>query len=63
MHLRMVIDALYGRFAGYDLLGDLEREHQREIENEGAIRSLVSGDPELDQLHGRIEIEKLRRDE
>jgi len=33
------IDALYGRFAGHDLLGDLEREHQREIENDRTVRS------------------------
>jgi hypothetical protein len=32
------IEALYGRFAGRDLLGDLEQEHRREIENERAIR-------------------------
>ncbi len=32
------IDALFGRFAGSDLLGDLEQEHRREIENEQAIR-------------------------
>ena len=32
------IDALYGRFAGRDLLGDLEQEHRREIEHEQAIR-------------------------
>jgi AbrB family looped-hinge helix DNA binding protein len=33
------IEALYGRFAGRDLLGDLEQEHRREIENERTIRS------------------------
>jgi len=32
------IDALFGRFAGRDLLGDLEQEHRREIENEQAVR-------------------------
>jgi AbrB family looped-hinge helix DNA binding protein len=32
------IDALYGRFAGQDLLDDLEREHRREIADEPAIR-------------------------
>jgi AbrB family looped-hinge helix DNA binding protein len=32
------IDALYGRFAGHDLLGDLEREHREEIEREHAVR-------------------------
>jgi len=32
------IDALYGRFAGHDLLGDLEREHEEEIERERAVR-------------------------
>ncbi len=32
------IEALYGRFAGRDLLADLEQEHQREVERERAIR-------------------------
>jgi AbrB family looped-hinge helix DNA binding protein len=32
------IDALYGRFTGHDLLGDLEREHKEEIERERAVR-------------------------
>jgi AbrB family looped-hinge helix DNA binding protein len=32
------IDALYGRFAGHDLLEDLEREHKEEIERERAVR-------------------------
>lgn len=32
------IDALYGRFAGEDLLGDLEQEHREEIEHEQVIR-------------------------
>ncbi len=32
------IDALHGRFAGQDLLGDLEQEHRRELEHEQAIR-------------------------
>jgi AbrB family looped-hinge helix DNA binding protein len=32
------IDALYGRFAGQDLLSDLEREHREEIEREQAVR-------------------------
>jgi|YNPNPStandDraft_1061719.scaffolds.fasta_scaffold26913_3 AbrB family looped-hinge helix DNA binding protein len=32
------IDALYGCFAGVDLLGDLEQEHKQEIEHEQAIR-------------------------
>jgi len=32
------VDALYGRFAGHDLLGDLEREHMEEIERERAVR-------------------------
>jgi len=32
------IYALYGRFAGHDLLGDLEREHKEEIERERAVR-------------------------
>ena len=29
-----LIDALYGKFAGYDYLKDLEEEHRREVENE-----------------------------
>jgi AbrB family looped-hinge helix DNA binding protein len=32
------IEALYGRFAGRDLLGDLEQEHRREVESEQAVR-------------------------
>ncbi len=32
------VDALYGRFAGHDLLGDLEQEHREEIERERAVR-------------------------
>ncbi len=32
------IDALYGRFAGHDLIGDLEAEHRQEIDNEQAVR-------------------------
>lgn len=32
------IDALYGRFAGHDLLGDLEQEHKEEIGRERAVR-------------------------
>jgi AbrB family looped-hinge helix DNA binding protein len=32
------IDALYGRFAGHDLLGDLEQEHKEEIKREPAVR-------------------------
>jgi len=32
------IDALYGLFAGHDLLGDLEREHKKEMERERAVR-------------------------
>ena len=32
------IDALYGRFVGHDLLGDLEQEHQREMADEQEIR-------------------------
>ncbi len=32
------INALYGRFAGRDLLTDLEQEHRRELEHEQAIR-------------------------
>jgi AbrB family looped-hinge helix DNA binding protein len=27
-------DLLYGKYAGIDLLGSLEKEHQKEIENE-----------------------------
>lgn len=33
------IEALYGRFAGRDLLGDLEQEHRREVEREQNLRS------------------------
>jgi len=29
-----LIDQLYGRFAGIDLLKDLEEEHRREVEND-----------------------------
>ena len=32
------LDALYGRFAGHDLLDDLEQEHQREMADEQEIR-------------------------
>lgn len=32
------IDALYGRFASWDLLGDLEQEHKEEIKRERAVR-------------------------
>jgi AbrB family looped-hinge helix DNA binding protein len=32
------IEVLYGRFAGHDLLGDLEREHREEIEREQTVR-------------------------
>lgn len=32
------VNALYGRFAGSDLLTDLEQEHQQEIEHERIIR-------------------------
>ena len=32
------IDALYGRFAGWDLLGDLEQDSKEEIERERAVR-------------------------
>ena len=32
------IEALYGRFAGRDVLDDLEQEHRREVEREQAIR-------------------------
>lgn len=33
------LQALYGRFKGQDLLGDLEQEHAQEVENERAIRA------------------------
>jgi AbrB family looped-hinge helix DNA binding protein len=33
------IETLFGRFAGQDLLGDLEQEHRWEVESERAIRS------------------------
>jgi len=36
------IDALYGRFAGHDLLGDLEQEKQEEIEREQTARPPVT---------------------
>ena len=29
-----LVDQLYGRFAGIDLLKDLEEEHRREVEND-----------------------------
>ncbi len=32
------VNALYGRFAGRDLLSDLEQEHRQEIEHERIIR-------------------------
>jgi AbrB family looped-hinge helix DNA binding protein len=32
------IEALYGRFAGRDLLGDLEQEHRQEVASERVIR-------------------------
>jgi AbrB family looped-hinge helix DNA binding protein len=32
------VDALYARFAGHDLLGDLEQEHKQEIERDRAVR-------------------------
>ena len=31
------IDLLYGKYAGADLLADLEAEHQQEMENEQAL--------------------------
>jgi len=33
------VDALYGKYAGIDFLGDLETEHQREVRNEATIRA------------------------
>jgi AbrB family looped-hinge helix DNA binding protein len=33
------IDALYGKYAQVDLLGELEAEHQQEIERETPIRA------------------------
>lgn len=32
------VNALYGRFAGRDLLSDLEQEHRQEIEREHIVR-------------------------
>jgi AbrB family looped-hinge helix DNA binding protein len=32
------LDALYGRFASADLLGDLEAEHRDEVARERAVR-------------------------
>jgi AbrB family looped-hinge helix DNA binding protein len=32
------IEALYGRFVGRDLLGDIEQEHRQEVESERALR-------------------------
>ena len=32
------IDALYGKYAGSDLLAELEAEHRREMRREDAIR-------------------------
>jgi antitoxin PrlF len=33
------VDALYGKYHDVDLLGDLEAEHRREIEDETAVRT------------------------
>ena len=33
------LDFLYGKYVGVDLLGPLEKEHQKEIENEPKLRS------------------------
>lgn len=32
------IDRLYGKFAGSDMLADLEEEHRREIERDATLR-------------------------
>jgi len=32
------IESLYGKYAGCDLVGELEREHGREIAHEQAVR-------------------------
>ncbi|MBI2321510.1 MAG: AbrB/MazE/SpoVT family DNA-binding domain-containing protein [Chloroflexi bacterium] len=32
------IDRLYGKFAGSDMLSELEEEHRREIERDAALR-------------------------
>ena len=32
------IESLYGRYAGCDLIGELEREHRREIAHEQPLR-------------------------
>lgn len=33
------VDSLYGKYAGTDLLGSLEKEHRQEIEDERRFRS------------------------
>ena len=33
------IDALYGKYSGCDLLGALEQEHRKEIEDEQSLRA------------------------
>ena len=33
------IDALYGKYAEYDLLGALEQEHQQEVQNDRTVRA------------------------
>jgi len=33
------LDALYGKYAGADLIADLEAEHQQEIRDEAADRA------------------------
>jgi AbrB family looped-hinge helix DNA binding protein len=39
VHPRSTVDALYGRYAGADLLQELEKEHRQEIDHEHTIRS------------------------
>jgi AbrB family looped-hinge helix DNA binding protein len=34
-----LLNFLYGKYSGVDLLGPLEKEHQEEIENEHKLRS------------------------
>ncbi len=33
------LDSLYGKYAGIDLLGPLEKDHQKEIKNDRSLRS------------------------
>jgi AbrB family looped-hinge helix DNA binding protein len=33
------VDALYAKYAGVDLLGDLEEEHRQELSDDAALRA------------------------